>query len=106
MLKDKNTPKERESTTMTNTITLNNKTYNVNELTTEHFNTRYYDEEKGFDYTIEIETFYIVDYTQKNGVVCKDIKMNRLTYLANKALGTPMTVKEQWKEIIKHYIYD
>ena len=83
-----------------------NATLQQNELTTEHFNTRYYDEEKGFDYTIEIETFYIVDYTQKNGVVCKDVKMNRLTYLANKALDTPMTVKEQWKEIVKHYIYD
>jgi len=91
---------------MINTITLEGKTYDVNELTTEHFNTRYYDEKKGFDYTIEIETFYLVDYTQKNGIVCRDVKMNKLTYLANKALGTPMTVKKQWKEIVKHYIYD
>lgn len=104
MLKDNNTQKKERK--KMKTITLEGKTYSMNELTAKHFNTRYYDEEKGFDYTIKIDTFYLVDYTQKNGVVCKNVKMNELTYFANRALGTPMTVKDQWKEIVKHYIYD
>lgn len=91
---------------MNTTITLEGKVYDINELTAEHFNKRYYDEEKGFEYELEIMTYYIVDYTQKNGVVCKDVQMNRLTYLVNQMLETPMIVKDQWKEIVKNYIYD
>lgn len=83
------------------TIILNNKTYNVNELTTEHFNTTYYDDNTGFDYTIEIDTYYII-----NTKVHHNEKVNRLTYLALKALGNDVEVIDQWKEIIKHYIYD
>lgn len=91
---------------MTDTIILEGKIYNVSELTPEHFKRRYYDEETGFEYELEIRTNYLVDYTQKNGVVCKNVEMNRLTYLANLMLGTPMIVKDQWKEIVKDYIYD
>jgi len=86
---------------MTNTITLNNKTYNIDELTAEHFNTRYYDEEKGFEYTIEIETYYII-----NTKVHHNEKVNHLTYIAFKALGEDIEIIDQWKEIIKNYIYD
>ena len=91
---------------MNTTITLEGKIYNVNELTVEHFKRRYYDEATGFEFDLEIMTYYIVDYTQKNGVICKNVQMNRLTYLVNQALGTPMVVKDQWKEIVKNYIYD
>lgn len=88
------------------TITLEGKVYNINELTAKHFNKKYYDEETGFEYVLEIRTNYLVDYTQKNGIVCKNVEMNRLTYVTHMALGTPITVKNQWKEIVKDYIYD
>jgi hypothetical protein len=92
---------------MTNTITLNNKTYNVNELTTEHFNTRYYDEEKGFDYTIKEETFRIVNRVKKDGTIGKDEKINNITYFGILAVGKEeLIVKDTWTEIVKVYIYD